>query len=67
MPFWQRGLTWRVGLKLIQVAESLLVVVSTSSADSRNKGSCGDSVPNVLQSIVSSSSSSSVVQVGTLP
>ena len=28
VPLWLRGLTWRVGLRLVQVARSLLVVVS---------------------------------------
>ena len=40
---------------------------SLSSDDSKKKGSHGDSIPEVLQSLTSSPSSSLVVQVGTLP
>ena len=40
---------------------------SASSTDSGKKGSHGDGVSDVLQSTTSSPSSSSVVQVGTLP
>ena len=39
VPLWQRGLTWRVGLRLIKVAESLLVVVLVSLPVLN--GSCG--------------------------
>ena len=38
---------------------------STNSVDFRKKGSFGDGVPDVLQSLTSSSSF--VIQVGTLP
>ena len=39
---WLRGLTWRVGMRLIQVARSLLVAVSPPvSAETRRKGAWG--------------------------
>ena len=41
--------------------------VSASSTDTRKKGHWGDSIPDVLPSTTSSSLSSSVVLVGTLP
>ena len=63
VPLWQRGLTWRVGLKLVKVAESLLVLVSQPVLLTLGiRGAMGDSVPDVLQS---TTSSSSVVQVDT--
>ena len=62
VPPWPRGLTWRVGLRLIQVVRSLLVVVSTSSADARRKGAWGSAFM-MCQSSAFSSSSSSVIQV----
>ena len=40
---------------------------SESSADSRKKGAMGNGVPDMLQSTTSSLTSSSVMQVGTLP
>ena len=57
MPLWLRSLTWRVGLRLIQVARSLLVVVSVSSANARKKGAVGVGTPDVSQSTASLSSS----------
>ena len=54
-----------IGLRLIQLAGSLLVVVSASSADARKKGALGVSIPHVIQS-TASASSSSVVQAGML-
>ena len=42
---WLRGLTWRVGLRLIQVARSLLVVVFASSDDARKKGGMRSVLP----------------------
>ena len=39
---------------------------SGSSTNSRKKGSIGDGTSDVVQSITSSTSSSSIVQVGTL-
>ena len=55
---WLRGLTWRVGMMLIQVARS--------SADTRRKGGMRIGTPDVSQSSASSSSSSAVFQVGML-
>ena len=64
---WQRGLTWRVGMRLIQVARSLLVVVSPPVLlILGGKGSVGVSAPDVSWSSASLSSSSAVVQVGML-
>ena len=64
---WLRGLTWRVGMRLIQVARSLLVAVSPPVLlILEGKGSMGVGGPDVLQSSASSSSSSAVFQVGML-
>ena len=52
---WLRGLTLSVGMRLIQVAQSLLVaVLATSSAESRRKGAWGSALlmcqsPQLLQ------------------
>ena len=62
---WLRGLTWRVGMRLIQVARSLLVAVSPPVLPILGgKGSVGVSTPDVSWSSSSSSSSSAVFQVG---
>ena len=67
MPLWLRGLTGRVGLRLIQVASSLLVVVSLPVLlNLGRRGAKVVSTPDVSQSTASSSSSSSVFQVGML-
>ena len=64
---WLRGLTWRQGMRLIQVARSLLVAVSPPVLlILGGKGSVGVGAPDVLQSSASSSSSSAVFQVGML-
>ena len=39
VPLWLRGLPWRVGMRLIQVAGAG-GSVSSSSADARKKGGC---------------------------
>ena len=65
VPLWQRGLTCRVLLRLIKVAENLLVVVYLPVLLTLERR--GDSIPDVLQSTTSSSSSSSVVQIVTSP
>ena len=50
------------------MAGSPLVVVHLSmSLTLRSRGAMGDGIPDVLQSATSSTSSASVVQVGTLP
>ena len=57
----------QVGLRLIKVPESLLVVVSLPVLLTLGRrGAMGDVIPDMLQS-TASSSSSSIVQVGTLP
>ena len=62
---WQRGLTWRQGMQLIQVARSLLVAVSPPVLlILGGKGSMGVSAHDVSQSSVSSSSSSAVFFFG---
>ena len=66
MFLWLSGLTWKVGLRPVKVAGSLLVVVSARSADARKKGGHRIGTPDVSQSIASSSSSSLVFQVGML-
>ena len=63
MPLWQRGLAWTVGLRLIKVIVSLPVLLTL-----QRRGAWRDRIPDVLQFTTSSSSStSSVVQVGALP
>ena len=67
VPLWLKGLTWRVGLRLIQVGKkSAGCSVSASSADARNKGAMGVGTPDVSQSTASSSFSSMLFQVGML-
>ena len=67
VKLWLRGLTWRQGMRLIQVARSLLVAVSPPVLPMLGgKGSVEVSIPDVLQSSTSSSSSSAVFQVGML-
>ena len=65
-----RGLTWRVGMRLIWVASSLLVAVSPPVLLSQEeKGGLGVSTPDVPEPSTSSSSSSSTsatFQVGML-
>ena len=64
---WQRGLTWRVGMRLMQVARSLLVATSPPVLPILGgKGSMGVGTPNVSQSSASLSFSSAVFQVGLL-
>ena len=64
---WLRGLTWRVGMKLIQVARSLLLAMSPPVLPTLGgKGSVEVSTPDVSCSSASSSSSSAVFQVGML-
>ena len=64
---WLRGLTWRQGMGLLQVARSLLVAVSPPVLlRLGGKGSVEVSAPDVSQSSTSSSSSSAVFQVGML-
>ena len=62
---WLRGLTWRVGMRLIQVARSLLMAVSPPVLPILGgKGAMGVSTPDVSHSSASSSSSSAVFQDG---
>ena len=65
-----RGLTWRVGMRLMQVAKSLLVAVSPPVLLSQEeKGGVGVSTPDVPEPSTTSSSSSSTsttFQVGML-
>ena len=58
---WLRGLTWRVGMRLVQVARSLLVAMSPSVLPTLGgKGLMGVGTPDVSWSSASSSSSSAV-------
>ena len=64
---WIRCLTWRVGMRLAQVARSLLVAVSPPVLlILGGRGAVGVSAPDVSQSPASSLSSSAVFQVGML-
>ena len=68
MPLWQRCLAWRERLRVIKVAENLLVAVSLPVLLTLGRrGAIGNSIPNMLQSITSLSSSLSIGQVGTPP
>ena len=65
VPLWLRGLTCRVGLRLVQVAGSLLVIVSLPVLLMLGRrGAMGISAPDVSHSTASSSFLSSVLQVG---
>ena len=62
---WIRGLTRRVGMRLVYMARSLLVAVSPPFLPILGgKGAMGVGTPDVLQSSASSPSSSAVFQVG---
>ena len=64
---WLRGLTWQVGMRLIQLARSLLDVMPPQVLLTLGgKGSLGVGTPDVSWSSASSSSSSAVFQVGML-
>ena len=64
---WLRRITWRVALRLIQVARSLLVAVSPPVLPTLGrKRSMGVGIPDVSWSSTFSSSSSEVFQVGML-
>ena len=64
---WLRGLTWESGMRLVQVARSLLVAMSPLILlIFGGKGSVGVSTPDVSWCSASSSSSSTVFQVGML-
>ena len=64
---WIRGLTWRVGMRLIQVARSLLMAMSPPVLLTLGgKGSMGVGTPDVSWSSASLSSWSAVFQVGML-
>ena len=64
---WLTGLIWRVGMRLMQVARTLLVAVSPPVLPILGgKGAVGVSAPDVVQSSASSTSSSAVFQVGML-
>ena len=64
---WIRGLTWRLGMRLVQVARSLLVAVSPSVLPILGgKGGHGGWCSWLSQSSESASSSSTVFQVGML-
>ena len=67
MCLWQRGITLRVGLRLIKVAENLLVVVFLPALLTLGRMQAKeDGIPDVLQA-KTLSSFSSVVLVSTLP
>ena len=64
---WLRSLTWRVGMRLMLVARSLLVTVSPPVLPILGgMRSVGVNTPDVSWSSASSSSSSAVFQVGML-
>ena len=67
---WLRGLTWSVGMRLVQLARSLLVAVSLPVLlRLGERGAVGVSIPDVPESSassVSSSSTSPAFQVGML-
>ena len=64
---WLRGLTWRMGMRLILVARSLLVAVSPPVLPILGgRGAIGVSAPDVSEPSASSSSSSAVFQVSML-
>ena len=67
MPPWQRILTLILSLTVIRVAGSKLELCLQVPLILGRKGTVGDGVPNVLQSLTSSPSFPSFVQVGTLP
>ena len=54
-------------MMVVRVVKSQLEVGLQVPQCIRRRGVMGDYIPDVLQSLTSSSSSSSVVQVGTLP
>ena len=63
---WQRSLTQTLGQSVVRVAGSLLMVVYLPvSLTLRRRGTMGNDIFDVLQ--CTNSSTSSVVQVGTLP
>ena len=63
VPLWLRGLTWRVGIRLIQVVGSLLVVVSLPVLLMLGRrGTMGVVTPDVSQSTAAQSFSSLVLQ-----
>ena len=65
---WQRSLTQTLGCRVIQVPVSFLVVVHMPvSLTLRRRGTMGGDIPDILQSTTSSTSSLSVILVGTLP
>ena len=67
VPPWHRCLIWITELKVIRVAEGQLGIHLPVTLTLERREAMGDSVPDVLQSTTSSPSSSSVVQIGTLP
>ena len=66
VPLWLRGLIWRVGLRLIQMVGSLLVVVFLSVLLMLRRRGAMRVGTDLSQSTTSSSSLSSVLQVGML-
>ena len=65
---WQRTLTQTLGLRVIRVAGSFLVMMHLPvSLTLRKRESLRDDIPDEFQSTTLSTSSSSIVQVGTLP
>ena len=68
VPLWLRVITRREGWRLVQVARSLLVVVSLPVLLMLGRrGAVGVGAPDLSQSTASSSSSSLVLQIGMLP
>ena len=67
MPPWQRRLTLILCLMVVRLAGSHQEVHPQVPLNPGRKGTMGDDIPNVLQSLTSSPASSSVVQVDTLP
>ena len=67
VPLWQRDLAWRVRLRLIEVAENLLVLFLPALLTLGRRPSQVDGIADMSPATTSTSSSSSFVQVGTLP
>ena len=63
----QRGLTWKLELRDVRIAGSHLVMHLEVPPILEKRGAVPDGIPDVLQCTASSASSSSVVQIGTLP
>ena len=64
---WQRNLTWNLSLRVFRIAGVHVVIHLTVSPILRRRGTIQDGIPDMVPSTTSSTSSSSIVQLGTLP